>query len=83
MSPTKINVFNKFSVRYFVRVKVLLRRPVVDAAELAAAKKEEMEEDEPQMEYDESQLEAAEEEKAADEEQDDEDKTVACIVGPE
>jgi hypothetical protein len=52
MSPTKINVFNKFSVRYFVRVKVLLRRPVVDAAELAA---KEQEEDEAQMEYEESQ----------------------------
>ena len=26
LSPTKLNVFNKFSVRYFVRVKIMLRR---------------------------------------------------------
>lgn len=25
LSPTKLNVFNKFSVRYFVRVKIMLR----------------------------------------------------------
>lgn len=32
LSPTKINVFNKFSVKYFVQVKIILSRPVHDAA---------------------------------------------------
>jgi hypothetical protein len=27
LTPSKLNVFNKFSVRYYVRVKVVLRRP--------------------------------------------------------
>ena len=33
LSPTKANVFNKFSVRYMVQVKVIVSKPQIEEAE--------------------------------------------------
>jgi hypothetical protein len=33
LSPTKLNVFNKFSVKYFVQLKVIVRKEMSDDGE--------------------------------------------------